>query len=93
MSATRQAAPQSKACNAALHMRFGSGLRLTSDREKGQQTVDNDKPTAIPCDGCRHLICALERSVVCGGREAAATIMKREDAAACGRREGKEART
>ena len=74
-----------------MHMRFGSGLRLTSDREKGRQTVDNDKPGALPCDGCKHLICALERSIVCGGREEAATIMKREDAEECDRRKEKEA--
>lgn len=53
--------------------------------------MDNTKPGSLPCDGCAHLICALERSIVCGGREEAATIMKREDAAACDRREGKEA--
>lgn len=53
--------------------------------------MDNTEPGALPCDGCKHLICALERSIVCGGREAGATIMRREDAEACDRREGKEA--
>lgn len=67
-------------------------MEFASAWRKDNEMTDKQRP-ALPCDGCRHLICALERSVVCGGREAAATIMKREDAAACGRREGKEART
>lgn len=54
--------------------------------------MTNKPKPKLPCDGCAHLIIAMEKSIVCARLDGGAGLVSREEAAHCPRRVVKEVR-
>lgn len=54
--------------------------------------MTNKPKPKLPCDGCAHLIIAMEKSIVCARLDGGAGLVGRDEAAKCVRRVVKGAR-
>lgn len=54
--------------------------------------MTNKPKPKLPCDGCAHLIIAMEKSIVCARLDGGAGLVGKDEAAKCERRVAREAR-